>query len=222
MQLNRTWQKSTSPERSPACIPDRNRSGSNRSGAETARGQAWFLVFSARRITAVPPVRSRGHTGRARPSDGHGGPGQGRDLPGGGRRGYITIQAGAFGASGTSSSAVRFGRSTPSAIAHELGRPARIMPRRAVEVGRGRSGAVPSRSRRTELGGVHGAYRRFLSIRYGVASTDFVTDRPSSRSLSRSVLRVIPRSRAAWSWLPSVDSSTSGRRSRSSCWCASW
>ena len=43
-----------------------------------------------------------------------------------------------------------------------------------------------------------------------------------ARSLRRSVFRVIPRSRAAWSLLPSVDPSTSGRRSRSRCWCASW
>jgi hypothetical protein len=53
-------------------------------------------------------------------------------------------------------------------------------------------------------------------------SSGIRSDRPSARSLSRSVFRVIPRSRAAWSLLPSVDPSTSGRRSRSSCWCASW
>ena len=53
-------------------------------------------------------------------------------------------------------------------------------------------------------------------------SADIRSDRPSARSLSRSVFRVIPRSRAAWSLLPSVDPSTSGRRSRSRCWCASW
>ena len=43
-----------------------------------------------------------------------------------------------------------------------------------------------------------------------------------ARSLSRSVFRVIPRSRAAWNLLPSVDPSTSGRRSLSRLWCASW
>jgi hypothetical protein len=51
---------------------------------------------------------------------------------------------------------------------------------------------------------------------------DIRSDRPSARSLSRSVFRVIPSSRAAWSLLPSVDPSTSGRSSRSRCWCASW
>ena len=54
------------------------------------------------------------------------------------------------------------------------------------------------------------------------SSADIRSDRPSARSLRRSVFRVIPRSRAAWSLLPSVDPSTSGRRSRSRCWCASW
>ena len=53
-------------------------------------------------------------------------------------------------------------------------------------------------------------------------SADIRSDRPSARSRRRSVFRVIPRSRAAWSLLPSVDSSTSGRSSRSRCWCASW
>ena len=106
----------------------------------------------------------------------------------------------------------------------EFAREWHVRAKRELDLNRRATGGTPPRVRAArDAGIVVTSLGREVSPDHSGAlasssspSTDFVTDRPSSRSLSRSVRRAIPRVRAAWTWLPSVDRSTSGRRNRSS------